>query len=62
MPNLAILMEMGRKNTNECQFTAEEVGYIVFGVDRFGRRGIAKMVIFIKEKGNKDLREIIKGG
>ena len=53
---------MGRKNTNECHFTAEEVGYIVFGVDHFGRRGIAKMVIFIKEKGNKDLREIIKGG
>ena len=45
------LVELGRKNTNGCHFTAEEVGYIVFGVDHFGKRGIAKMVFLPGERG-----------
>ena len=31
-------------------------------VDQFGKRGIAKLVFMPGRKGNKDLREIIKGG
>ena len=54
-------MASGRKNTNGCHFTAEEVGYIVFGVDHFGKRGIAEMV-FYQRKGDDDLRDMIKGG
>ena len=61
MPNLAILVEMGRKNTNGCYFTAEGVRYIFLGVDHFGKRGIAEMV-FYQRKGDDDLRDMIKGG
>ena len=45
------LVELGRKNTNGCYFTAEGVRYIFLGVDHFGKRGIAEMVFLPGERG-----------
>lgn len=45
------LVELGRKNTNGCHFTAEGVGYIFFYVDHFGKGSIAEMVFLLEERG-----------